>query len=66
MREEFYYWEVVISFRKLLLVCAARLFTKANRVPGALWVVSVTVCALVAQVHALRFPPIYTWPGVSD
>lgn len=55
MREEFYYWEVVISFRKLLLVCAARLFTKENRVPGALWVVSVTVCALVAQVHASPF-----------
>ena len=55
MREEYYFWEVIITLRKLLLVCGAKLFSKENKSPGALWIVSVTVCSLVAQVQATPF-----------
>jgi uncharacterized membrane protein len=50
--------EVVISFRKLLLVCGTKLASDDTKVAGMLWIVFVTVAGLVAQVQ--------TWPFASE
>jgi hypothetical protein len=60
MREEYYFWEVVISLRKLLLVFGATMFAKENKVPSGLWTIFVTVSALIAQVQATPFASTFT------
>lgn len=54
MREEYYAWEVVISFRKLLLVVGTKLSSEGSVVPATLWNMCVTVAAFGMQVC--------TWP----
>jgi hypothetical protein len=57
MREEHYIWEVLISFRKLLLVVGTGL-SDGHVVASTLWNVFVTVLAFGAQV--------WTWPFANN
>ena len=50
--------QVIISFRKLLLVCGTKLASDDTKVAGMLWIVFVTVAGLVAQIQ--------TWPFASE
>ena len=57
MREEFYTWEVIISFRKLLLVVGTK-FSNNHVVVSTLWNAFVVVLAFGLQVWA--------WPFAND
>ncbi len=54
MREEYFYWEVVISVRKLLLVVGTKM-SSGHTVPSTLWNLFVTVAALGAHVWKWPF-----------
>jgi hypothetical protein len=54
MKTEFYWWEVLISMRKLLLVAAVK-FSDGQRLPCALMNLFVAVAAFGAQVYVLPF-----------
>ena len=53
-REEYYLWEVAISFRKLLLVCGTKL-SSGFVLAGVLWNLFVTIAATIAQVKCSPF-----------
>ena len=54
MSEEFFYWECIISLRKLLLVIGTKL-SDGSQIPSALINLFVTVVAFGAQVYTRPF-----------